>query len=1010
MSVPAAYAQHAGSQLLQVQQHVADMQAQDIPVALAKCLHGLLSMLQTFNTVPNTASTAADAQQDPGRGPADACQQQQQQMEATGLYVQCCLCMTKRACQLATAGQGVLQDVAGLLQDQLQRSDSLVTAIFCQHCNLLLQDALSLDVLLRIVPLLRTEQQAAVYKAFLQCIAEPLDTGAREPQAVTSLTQHCHRHLEQFVLSDPVLPSHPGGPVLPNSDPCPRADSHNGCQVLPNVGPNPRPDSHFDCHEARVRVGLQLPALLALSLALPQWTSTVRSLKGVAASACTGGPEDQEEDVRQRVARLGGIVKNLVEVFLNSLMTQPETLSPILGNCLTSEGCTAPGKGSMSSSLESRLSHQTMAVVLHLLALHSALQAADKAGKTKAVRDPVFISLSGAHGLLKFAVQLLSEKAGSKPQRRRSRHVTNRASDMTPALDAHLAAYLLTLVGHIIEGGSFKEEEQLGLASQAVTVYKLIRQDGVFSSRSTFQSTEEMLAEVLQDNPDHYVDDASPAEALTHSPADPLASTPSAPPKPNPVPALCSSSSASARRRILTADEIAHKRQHQRALLEAALCDQQQLKAHVMTACQLIDPSMGYAGTTAANAGASTYVIGSACLVLLGHLVGCFAQDFAPSPVLVEAYLSLLGLVTAAGHHEQCTLTPAGHHEHCTLTPGKASTPPHKVLSDALQAFVAKIPLPTLKLPTVKSLLKMVLDPLPDSDSAAMGAATLWAVVQGCGVGPGGVTWPDWAQCVSEAWAHAWMYKISTRQRRTASCEDQRIQMQTPWAARMSYLHWFNWQLTFSEYAQLLKVCMLDAYGMDLVAVTSCMLQNYEDWPDSSTSNVEDLRGTTASFKEQNAALLAQLMPQDDMLDMPLQQAALHDALGSAIQQHCCIVGQDSSDRQDSASEAGSDAYTDDSWSESESEVSGVFESLKASCCESTPKAAGFARQKVAKKSANPFIQAAMAEARQSCTNSCQDLEGDCGSYSDLEDFIVCKPDRSYMSLFSKHYKYSALG
>ena len=36
-------------------------------------------------------------------------------------------------------------------------------------------------------------------------------------------------------------------------------------------------------------------------------------------------------------------------------------------------------------------------------------------------------------------------------------------------------------------------------------------------------------------------------------------------------------------------------------------------------------------------------------------------------------------------------------------------------------------------------------------------------MVQGCGVGPGGVTWPDWAQCVSEAWAHAWMYKISTR-------------------------------------------------------------------------------------------------------------------------------------------------------------------------------------------------------------------------------------------------------
>jgi hypothetical protein len=42
------------------------------------------------------------------RGPADA-SQLQQQIESTGLYVQCCLCMTNRACQLATAGQGVLQ-------------------------------------------------------------------------------------------------------------------------------------------------------------------------------------------------------------------------------------------------------------------------------------------------------------------------------------------------------------------------------------------------------------------------------------------------------------------------------------------------------------------------------------------------------------------------------------------------------------------------------------------------------------------------------------------------------------------------------------------------------------------------------------------------------------------------------------------------------------------------------------------------------------------------------------
>ncbi len=86
--------------------------------------------------------------------------------------------------------------------------------------------------------------------------------GARESQAVTSLTQHCHRQLEQFVLSIPILPSHPGEPVLLD------------------LNPHPRPESHNDYHEARVRVVPQLPALLALCLALPHWTSTVRSIKG----------------------------------------------------------------------------------------------------------------------------------------------------------------------------------------------------------------------------------------------------------------------------------------------------------------------------------------------------------------------------------------------------------------------------------------------------------------------------------------------------------------------------------------------------------------------------------------------------------------------------------------------------------------------------------------------------------------------------------------------------------
>ena len=49
-----------------------------------------------------------------------------------------------------------------------------------------------------------------------------------------------------------------------------------------------------------------------------------------------------------------------------------------------------------------------------------------------------------------------------------------------------------------------------------------------------------------------------------------------------------------------------------------------------------------------------------------------------------------------------------------------------------------------------------------------------------------------------------------------------------------------------------------------------------------------------------------------------------------------------------------------------------------------------------------------MAEARHTCTDLNGDLDGDGGSYSDLEDFIVCKPERSYKSLFAQHYKYSA--
>ena len=37
-----------------------------------------------------------------------------------------------------------------------------------------------------------------------------------------------------------------------------------------------------------------------------------------------------------------------------------------------------------------------------------------------------------------------------------------------------------------------------------------------------------------------------------------------------------------------------------------------------------------------------------------------------------------------------------------------------------------------------------------------------------------------------------------------------------------------------------------------------------------------------------------------------------------------------------------------------------------------------------------------MAEAQYTCTDVSGDLDRDGASYSDLEDFVVCKPDRSY--------------
>ena len=55
--------------------------------------------------------------------------------------------------------------MTGLLQHELQKSAALLHTVYCQQTHILLQDAASLEVLLRMVPLFEEEQQTAVYQA-----------------------------------------------------------------------------------------------------------------------------------------------------------------------------------------------------------------------------------------------------------------------------------------------------------------------------------------------------------------------------------------------------------------------------------------------------------------------------------------------------------------------------------------------------------------------------------------------------------------------------------------------------------------------------------------------------------------------------------------------------------------------------------------------------------------------------------------------------------------------------
>ena len=61
------------------------------------------------------------------------------------------------------------------------------------------------------------------------------------------------------------------------------------------------------------------------------------------------------------------------------------------------------------------------------------------------------------------------------------------------------------------------------------------------------------------------------------------------------------------------------------------------------------------------HVGACKMPLGACCLVILGNLVSCYAQDFAPAPALVEAYLGLLSLTSSLAKEEHSSIKPGTH-------------------------------------------------------------------------------------------------------------------------------------------------------------------------------------------------------------------------------------------------------------------------------------------------------------------------------------------------------------
>ncbi|KAL3145731.1 hypothetical protein ABBQ32_003260 [Trebouxia sp. C0010 RCD-2024] len=256
-------------ELQQVQQHVVNMQAKDIPDALAKCVESIVAQILSSHKPSTRLISSIEGEQKAG---------------LVGLYVQCCLCMVRRAHQLSATGRGIMQEVTGLLQHELQKRPALLHAVYCQHAHLLLQDAAPLDVLLRMVPLFQAEQQAAIYHALHSALLAAPQTkesctdgqAAKANPSVSTLTpllQHCNRQLDRLVpQSVPLTQTH-----HPGSSACCLQDG-----VL----------SFRDRIGCAVRLELQLPALLALSLALPQ---SVQSMHSTDSMHTVPEPEGERE-------------------------------------------------------------------------------------------------------------------------------------------------------------------------------------------------------------------------------------------------------------------------------------------------------------------------------------------------------------------------------------------------------------------------------------------------------------------------------------------------------------------------------------------------------------------------------------------------------------------------------------------------------------------------------------------------------------------------------------------